>query len=259
MSLTVALAPSESEKRRPGNNGLFPLGTGSCSDLGPEGQGATVTFPPPPPRQFNDDDASRLGTDGFVVLDGWLGSHRALALALELQSLLDRGCFAASRVGQGAQRQQAAAIRSDKVCWFDVDAAPEVVDGRTGVRPGVEVDLLLGRLRALLCALNSSCFLALTDIECHAACYETGSGYDAHIDAFVGGSRRVISFVLYLNEGWTAADGGCLRMHGAEGESAFDIEPLFDRLVIFQSRKMLHEVRPVSRRRWSATGWLSTR
>ncbi len=206
---------------------------------------------------LHDDDADRLGQRGFVVLDGWLGAEHALLLRAEHEALLARGCFASSRVGQGAARRAAPGIRSDTICWFDVDADEDAGDGRTGVRPGPAATRLLARLEALRARLNESCFLSLTRVECHAACYEPGTSYEAHVDAFDADTRRVISFSHYLNDHWQPADGGCLRMHGDAGAGDTDIEPRFDRLVIFQSRTMRHGVLPVTRRRLSSTGWMS--
>ncbi|MDP2341172.1 MAG: 2OG-Fe(II) oxygenase [Deltaproteobacteria bacterium] len=197
---------------------------------------------------FEDDDADRLGSQGFVVLDGWLGDTHAHALHDEHLALLERGGFSESRVGHRSQRQHAPAIRSDRTCWFDDD---------DDAAHGPEVAHLLACLHGLRASLNASCFLSLTEIECHAACYEPGSAYDAHFDAFDDDDARVISFSHYLNAGWVDVDGGCLRMHDNNHET--DIEPLFDRLVIFQSRSMRHEVRPVARRRFSTTGWMRAR
>lgn len=196
---------------------------------------------------FNEDDAASLSRDGFVVLDRWLGDAHAGSLRKEHTALLDRGCFRPARIGHRGQRALHKDVRGDVTCWFDVD-------GRTGVRPGPAALELLARLDSLRLLLNRSCFLALRDVEVHAACYEDGASYDAHVDVFGDDvSGRVISFSHYLNAGWVPKDGGCLRMHGA---AACDIEPLFDRLVVFQSRTQRHAVLPVTRRRWSSTGWM---
>jgi SM-20-related protein len=168
------------------------------------------------------------------------------------------GCFAASRVGAGQQLQEAAGIRRDTVCWFDADARAEAVDGRTGVVPGDSVKSFLARMDQLREHLNRACFLSLSEIECHAACYEPGGYYEAHLDTPAGDSRRIISFSHYLSERDSRETGGCLRVHGEDGKHV-DIEPRFDRLVVFQSRSVLHEVMPVAARRLSMTGWMSSR
>lgn len=205
---------------------------------------------------FDDPAVDTLAAGGFVVVDGWLGRASALALRGDLFSLLDLGCFAPARVGAGIRRQEASDVRRDSICWFDAAAPPEASDGRLGVLPGREVSLFLARMALLREHLNRTCFLSLTEIECHAACYEPGAFYAAHLDTPAGDSRRVISFSHYLSERGNGESGGCLRLHG-EGRDSIDIEPLFDRLVVFQSRSVLHEVRPVVVRRLSMTGWMS--
>lgn len=203
---------------------------------------------------FDDDDAASLARDGFVVVNGWLGDAHATSLHQEHTALLDRGCFRPARTGHGAQRAEHKDVRGDVICWFDASADVDAQDGRRGVRPGPAAVDLLARLDSLRGRLNRSCFLGLRDVEVHAACYDDGAGYDAHVDVFGDDvSGRVISFSHYLNAGWVAADGGCLRM---EGSAACDIAPLFDRLVVFQSRTQRHAVLPVTRRRMSSTGWM---
>jgi len=205
---------------------------------------------------FDDSTVDQLASGGYVVVDGWLGREGAGALRAELVSLSDRGCFAPSRVGADGQRQEAAMLRGDSICWFDVDARVGGIDGRRGVLPGPEVATFLARIILLREHLNRTCFLSLRRNECHAACYEPGTFYEAHLDNPSGESGRVISFSHYLSEREAGERGGCLRLHGM-GVDRVDIEPRFDRLVVFQSRRVLHEVMPVRTRRLSMTGWMS--
>jgi SM-20-related protein len=204
----------------------------------------------------DDTAVDTLAADGLVVVDGWLGRASALALRCELLSLLDLGCFAPARVGAGTRRQEASGVRRNSICWFDAEAPPQASDGRLGILPGREVVLFLARIALLRARLNRTCFLSLTEVECHAACYEPGAFYAAHLDNPAGDSRRVISFSHYLSDRGSGESGGCLRVHGG-GKDPIDIEPLFDRLVVFQSRRVLHEVMPVAVRRFSMTGWMS--
>lgn len=203
-----------------------------------------------------DDSAVDALAAGYVVVDHWLGDADATALRNGIVSLSERGCFAASRVGADVERQEAAAVRGDTVCWFDADATLEGEDGRRGVRPGPEVARFLSRMSLLREHLNRTCFLSLTRIECHAACYETGAYYEAHLDTPTGSSDRIISFSHYLSAREDEETGGCLRLHGM-GSQPIDIEPRFDRLVVFRSRSVVHEVMPVAARRYSMTGWMS--
>jgi SM-20-related protein len=119
------------------------------------------------------------------------------------------------------------------------------------------VTLFLDRMVLLRDHLNRTCFLSLTETECHAACYEPGTFYQAHLDSRPGGNRRTISFSHYLSERAEGESGGCLRCH-SDDSAPVDIEPSFDRLVVFRSRTLLHEVMPVVSQRLSMTGWMST-
>jgi hypothetical protein len=72
------------------------------------------------------------------------------------------------------------------------------------------------------------------------------------------GSRvgdRAVTAIMYLNRNWEAADGGCLRMY-REDQPFVDIQPSAGRLVIFDSRRMEHEVMPTRRQRWALSSWI---
>ena len=74
--------------------------------------------------------------------------------------------------------------------------------------------------------------------------------------------------IVYLNPGWDASrDGGALRVYyprdeasnglerAHESESFADIEPVAGRLILFDSRRIEHEVRPTHATRWALTLW----
>ena len=104
---------------------------------------------------------------------------------------------------------------------------------------------------------------------------------------------RVYTAILYLNDGWQPTDGGHLRLHrpAANGDPApvpaiasdatgqhcgdgspdpppaivgtwsedgiHDVEPRGGRLIIFDARRILHEVRPSYAPRWALSAWLA--
>jgi Rps23 Pro-64 3,4-dihydroxylase Tpa1-like proline 4-hydroxylase len=88
---------------------------------------------------------------------------------------------------------------------------------------------------------------------------------DAPGDNEAGGQRR-LTLLYYINPDWSPADGGCLRLYPKtqvpmasqeEEEEVFvDVEPVGDRLLIFQSRTIEHEVLPSQALRFSLTLWL---
>ena len=75
--------------------------------------------------------------------------------------------------------------------------------------------------------------------------------------AYETSNGRELTILLYVNAGWTGADGGALVLHGLEGaEAPEEILPAAGRVVAFFSRTAWHEVRPsATRRRFALTLW----
>ena len=74
------------------------------------------------------------------------------------------------------------------------------------------------------------------------------------------GSRardRAVTAILYLNPDWEEAHGGCLRVHLEDEKGEVDVAPAWGRVVLFDSRRITHEVRPASFGRWALTAWIN--
>jgi len=159
---------------------------------------------------------------------------------------LDRaGAFAQAGVGRAHGRTQRSDIRGDRIAWMteasDDDAERE----------------LARWLDALRVRCNRELTLGLCDIEAHYAIYPPGARYARHRDRFRDDDARVLSCVLYLNEGWRADDGGALRVHTNEG--ALDVMPEGGTFVAFLSAELEHEVLPASRERLALAAWFRHR
>ncbi|XOV68916.1 MAG: 2OG-Fe(II) oxygenase [Fluviicola sp.] len=102
---------------------------------------------------------------------------------------------------------------------------------------------------------NRYCFLGISGYEFHLAHYPTGGHYDRHLDQFNNRSNRMISVVIYLNEGWQKGDGGELEIFRKD-ESSILVEPVGGRCVMFKSADVPHAVLPSNKPRYSLTGWL---
>jgi len=94
--------------------------------------------------------------------------------------------------------------------------------------------------------------------QVQVACYPgQGARYVRHLDALPPGPDkprgRRLTALYYMNPEWTPKDGGALRMH-LEGDE-IDIEPLGDRLVVFASEYVEHEVLPAYAARFTLTMW----
>ena len=161
------------------------------------------------------------------------------------QSLHQEQLLRPAQIGSGAQRQRRSDIRSDEVLWIDqLDAATRVYWER------------MDRLRQ---QLNQALYLGLERLEAHWAAFAAGSYYRRHRDQFQGSKQRVVSCILYLNEGWTSEHGGQLRMYLENHDTPLDVLPEGGTLVAFLSEHIEHEVLAANRNRYAITGWLRRR
>uniref|UniRef100_A0A8C5AZE4 hypoxia-inducible factor-proline dioxygenase n=1 Tax=Gadus morhua TaxID=8049 RepID=A0A8C5AZE4_GADMO len=87
------------------------------------------------------------------------------------------------------------------------------------------------------------------------ACYPgDGTGYVCHVDN-PNGDGRCITCIYYLNKDWDVQQhGGLLQIYPEGHNVVANIEPLFDRLLIFWSdRRNPHEVKPAYATRYAHT------
>ena len=110
--------------------------------------------------------------------------------------------------------------------------------------------------------LNRRLFLGLFSFESHFSHYAKGDFYKKHKDAFKGEGNRVLSVVVYLNQHWSAADGGELVIYDDKSpdssvvdQNIITVIPNFGTVVVFLSEEFPHEVLPARRDRYSIAGW----
>jgi SM-20-related protein len=187
-----------------------------------------------------------------IAADGWAIAERFAAPPL-VDALRERICkrdvdgeFHGAGVGRGAARAERPDIRGDRIAWVD----------ETTLAPSERT--VWDALEHLRLELNRTALLGLLSLEAHYAIYPAGSFYRRHRDRFRDDDARALSWVLYLNEGWCAADGGALRIHLSERASR-DVLPVAGTLVCFLSERFEHEVLPATRERLSLTGWFRRR
>lgn len=144
-------------------------------------------------------------------------------------------------VGRAGDHQLVESVRRDATLWLDGDSAPQ--------------QQLLAAMELLRFALNRELLLGLFDYEAHYAAYPPGGFYRKHVDAFRGGSNRVLSTVVYLNPDWTGADGGELVLWDAAGVELVRLLPHAGDMLLFLSEEFPHEVLPARRERLSVAGW----
>lgn len=139
-------------------------------------------------------------------------------------------------------------IRTDEICWITNDSEASCA--------------WLKWSSSLQNFLNKRLFLGLFSFESHFAHYTKGDFYKKHKDAFKGEGNRVLSVVVYLNQNWSADDGGELVIYNNQlpasavvNNSKITVVPNFGTIVVFLSEEFPHEVLPAKRDRFSIAGW----
>jgi len=69
---------------------------------------------------------------------------------------------------------------------------------------------------------------------------------------------RAVTAILYLNPDWEESHGGCLRVRlEGTGAPTVDVAPSAGRMVLFDCRRIVHEVLPSHSSRWAMTAWIN--
>lgn len=178
-----------------------------------------------------------------ATVDGLIPEGLLSALQTEVRALHRTNALEVAGIGRGAAHTQDRSIRRDQIAWLN------------GL--SVAQSSLFGFLDTLKEGLNRKLFLGLRRYEAHYATYESGDFYRRHVDSFRGRSSRIVSAVLYLNEGWHLTDGGQLQIFNRESENEIcaTVVPEVGRMVFFLSEEIPHEVLRAQRTRYSIACW----
>ncbi|XP_040298626.1 prolyl hydroxylase EGLN2 [Bufo bufo] len=184
---------------------------------------------------------------GICVKDHFLGESLGSRVLDEVEILNRSGKF---RDGQLVSQRTIPSknIRGDQIAW---------VEGR---EPGCEnIGILMSRIDEVImnCSKQLGSYIINGRTKAMVACYPgNGMGYVRHVDN-PNRDGRCLTCIYYLNQNWdTEVHGGLLQIF-PEGRSVVaNIEPLFDRLLIFWSdRRNPHEVKPAYAMRYAITVW----
>jgi Rps23 Pro-64 3,4-dihydroxylase Tpa1-like proline 4-hydroxylase len=205
---------------------------------------------------------------GYGYQDEFMGGNTVDNLFRELELLEFDGKFA------DVQQQKLIGIRTDKICWF----TPDDVDREK--QPALSA--VFKKLISIPFELNKKCNLCLQgSASFQLACYPKKGYYNRHVDGGYDAlnNGRKVTAVYYGNPSWSESDGGHLRVfqrqlnpyqiekmqkdgqevppqNYKEAEMEEDVTPLGDRLVLFRSRDVPHEVRPCGRKRFAISMWV---
>ncbi|RKH19671.1 2OG-Fe(II) oxygenase [Corallococcus sp. CA047B] len=192
---------------------------------------------------LTDAEVEALGSHGYFMRDAFLGETRALAVRDAALARVQAGTLRPAGIRRGADHALDTSVRGDHIEW---------------VLPGADAELeaLWNHFRSLGEAVSASAYLGLGRFDVQLACYPGGGAhYARHRDAFPGQSNRRLTAIWYANAGWAPTDGGLLRLYPEDTSAPLDVAPVLDRLVVFLSERLEHEVLPSHARRLALTAW----
>ena len=191
--------------------------------------------------ELTDDEIQALGTQGFFTRPTFLGPERARAVHAEAQALVEAGGLRPAGIRRGADRTEDTSVRSDFITWVQP-------------QPGTALGGLWDAFVQLGGALSAGAYLGLGRFDLQLAHYPGGGAhYQRHRDAFPGQSNRRVTAIYYANPDWRPEHGGKLRLYLDSG--TLEVEPTLDRLVVFRSEQLDHEVLPAHAPRLALTAW----
>ena len=183
----------------------------------------------------------QLSEDDHVVIDDFIEEGVYQTARSFLMEKLEDDTFAKAKIGPGSEEQVVSEIRGDYIYWLDRNRDTTLLP-------------FFGLIDETIQVLNRYCYLSLSGFEFHLAHYPAGSFYKRHLDQFKSRSNRMISMIIYLNEGWKPGNGGELKIFQDKGDLI--VEPFARRCVLFKSDTVPHEVLKTQVSRYSLTGWL---
>ncbi|MEQ9467279.1 MAG: 2OG-Fe(II) oxygenase [Ekhidna sp.] len=187
------------------------------------------------------DWVDQLSLNDFVVIDDFLSEEIYQHIRSFFLSKLEEDKFDRAGIGSSLNNTLDTTIRGDFTYWLDKSRDKQLAD-------------TFGIIEETKDVLNRFCFLSLSGYEFHLAYYPAGTFYKRHVDQFRERSNRMISMIIYLNEGWKKGDGGELKILKEDEEIMVD--PIARRCVMFKSADVPHEVMKTHVGRYSLTGWL---
>lgn len=187
----------------------------------------------------------QLAQNDYTIVDSFLPQEvydniKSLFIdAIEDDQLTQAG------IGSLGKYQIKENIRADEILWLDRGDC------------NAEIKSFFNFIETFIPIVNKELFTAIKDYEFHLAHYPAGGFYKMHLDQFKERNNRILSVIIYMNDDWKEGDGGELKIYKDQTCEEFElIRPIGNRLAIFRSDVVWHEVLTANKSRKSLTGWL---
>lgn len=206
--------------------------------VGPIDEGALEA---PETPGLDDAEVAALAEGSCVVREGALGPVLASMVLASLQRL--DGAGGLRPAGVGLQGRKDPSLRSDRTTWLE----------HAGPDPAMVA--LWCWFDSLRLRITEATWVSLRRFSVQLAHFPgQGTRYVRHIDALPGDPNRLFTAIVYLNPAWEPGHGGMLRTWPPAGP--MDLAPTWDRLLLFRSDCLPHEVLPTFAPRWAAAAWM---
>ncbi|XP_060929207.1 prolyl hydroxylase EGLN2 [Limanda limanda] len=238
------------------HNGLQVASSGSPPSQTSSGEANCIPTPPPPTgagwsaeRIAQQYIVPCMKSYGICVKDNFLGLQLGDRVLEEVDVLNHSGKFSGGQLV--SQRSiPSGNIRGDQIAW--VEGHEPGCRSITALMAHIDEAVMYSAANGQLgdCVINGR-------TKAMVACYPgNGAGYVRHVDN-PNGDGRCITCIYYLNKNWDVKkQGGLLQIYPEGKNVVANIEPLFDRLLIFWSdRRNPHEVKPAYATRYAITVW----
>lgn len=208
----------------------------AARQVGPWSDGLTVSAAV---KARHSDIMAALDANGYYTTTGFLGADACAAMRLEAEQLYASGEFMQSvstdAHGQRFAKEGVHAVELDGDEW---DRAAWLLEYTAQVMATVPAALNSHSPELCISEAAYGTKLAVATAGC-------GSKYPKHVDNSGSPDQRKLTMIYYLNPEWAPAMGGHLRLHlGGIDDEPVDISPEGDRVVLFWSDLIVHEVLP---------------
>jgi len=229
--------------------------------------------------QFSPEQLQTLQNRGFVVLDDAFGKDEALAASAAARALFDRGVM--QNLNQEGRDDDVAVLSTSQMpggAAFDglKYAATFLLDVPDALRRSLAVcdaGFIDRDFANKIANCASPSRMMVARYHSNAARYVSHLDNDPRDASNAAGEPtlrpcdRVFTCIAYLNPNWVPEHEGRFRAYDLDVASAdqvdetrpdtrfADVDPLCGRVVVFDSARLLHEVRPSRAERFAMTVW----
>eukprot|EP00298_Acanthocystis_sp_HF-20_P004580 c14911_g1_i3.p1 GENE.c14911_g1_i3~~c14911_g1_i3.p1 ORF type:complete len:312 (-),score=82.68 c14911_g1_i3:57-992(-) len=204
---------------------------------------------------FSSEQKNEFEENGFLILDNFFEEKLATSFRDEIKYLFENNMMTQNKVQFNTQNGP---IQFDKPHIFEADMHDETISAELSDLS----ELFFIGCDQMTSTINSNQIKSTTLHSGPKACtvklqYNSGNGgcFPYHYDNPGRPNKRKITLLCYLNPGWEEGDGGELVLIPFL-QNLVSIPPLFNRVVIFQSDRILHRVLPATKDRLCFTIWM---